>query len=89
VKKEVSFIKYFLKFILQIIWCGPKLKDEREIILYLNKNDTSCSHFYEVLHDSVELSPEGSGKFRYCYLKHKFSDGQYRIVCTIDCHLIE
>jgi len=49
---------------LQIIWCGPKLKDEREIILYLNKNDTTCTHFYEVLHDSVELSPEGSGKFR-------------------------
>ncbi|XP_026805459.1 ubiquitin carboxyl-terminal hydrolase 7 isoform X1 [Rhopalosiphum maidis] len=48
----------------KIIWCGPKLKDEKEIILYLNKNDTSCTHFYEVLHDSVELSPEGSGKFR-------------------------
>lgn len=70
VKGEVSFIKYIFKFILQIIWCGPKLKDEREIILYLNKNDSSCTHFYEVLHGSVELSPEGSGKFRYCYLKH-------------------
>ncbi|XP_050425413.1 ubiquitin carboxyl-terminal hydrolase 7 isoform X1 [Adelges cooleyi] len=48
----------------KIIWCGPKLKDEREIILYLNKNDNSCAHFYEVLHGSVELSPDGSGQFR-------------------------
>ncbi|XP_025409585.1 ubiquitin carboxyl-terminal hydrolase 7 isoform X2 [Sipha flava] len=48
----------------KIVWCGPKIKDEREIILYLNKNDGSSAHFYEVLRDSVELSPEGSGQFR-------------------------
>lgn len=49
---------------LQIIWCSPKVKDEREIILYLNKNDTSIAHFFEVLRQTVELSPDGSGQFR-------------------------
>ena len=51
------------------IWVGPSLKEEKEIILYPNKNGTVATLLEEAT-KQVELSENGSGKLRilemYC-----------------------
>jgi ubiquitin carboxyl-terminal hydrolase 7 len=43
---------------------GPKLKEEKELILYPNKNGT-VADLLEEARKQVELSENGSGKLRY------------------------
>lgn len=50
--------------ILQCIWVGPKMKEEKELILYPNKNGT-VADLLEEARKQVELSENGSGKLRY------------------------
>lgn len=45
------------------IWVGPSLKEEKEIILYPNKNGTVAT-LLEEAKKQVELSENGSGKLR-------------------------
>ncbi|XP_046987971.1 ubiquitin carboxyl-terminal hydrolase 7 [Schistocerca americana] len=45
------------------VWVGPKLKEEKELILYPNKNGT-VSDLLEEARKQVELSENGSGKLR-------------------------
>ncbi|KAJ4444389.1 hypothetical protein ANN_06181 [Periplaneta americana] len=45
------------------IWVGPKLKEEKELILYPNKNGT-VADLLEEARKQVELSENGSGKLR-------------------------
>jgi ubiquitin carboxyl-terminal hydrolase 7 len=45
------------------IWVGPLLKEEKEIILYPNKNGTVLT-LLEEAKKQVELSENGSGKLR-------------------------
>jgi len=49
---------------LQCIWVGPKMKEEKELILYPNKNGT-VADLLEEARKQVELSENGSGKLRY------------------------
>lgn len=51
-------------FLFQVTWVGPKLKEEKEITLYPNKNGR-VSDLLEEAKNLVELSPDGSGKLRY------------------------
>lgn len=44
-------------------WVGPKMKEEKELTLYPNKNAT-VAELLEEAKKVVELSPEGSGKLR-------------------------
>ena len=50
--------------VLQCIWVGPKMKEEKELILYPNKNGT-VADLLEEARKQVELSENGSGKLRY------------------------
>lgn len=50
-------------FQFQVTWVGPKLKEEKEITLYPNKNG-KVSDLLEEARNVVELSPDGSGKLR-------------------------
>lgn len=52
------------KYVLQCVWVGPKLKEEKELILYPNKNGT-VADLLEEARKQVELSENGSGKLRY------------------------
>nr|CAD7593068.1 unnamed protein product [Timema genevievae] len=45
------------------IWVGPKLKEEKELILYPNKNGT-VADLLEEARKQVELSENGTGKLR-------------------------
>jgi len=45
------------------IWVGPKMKEEKELILYPNKNGT-VADLLEEARKQVELSENGSGKLR-------------------------
>ncbi|KAK7792272.1 hypothetical protein R5R35_013305 [Gryllus longicercus] len=45
------------------LWVGPKLKEEKELILYPNKNGT-VADLLEEARKQVELSENGSGKLR-------------------------
>lgn len=45
------------------IWVGPSLKEEKEMILYPNKNGT-VANLLEEAKKQVELSENGSGKLR-------------------------
>ena len=45
------------------MWVGPKMKEEKEIILYPNKGAT-VADLLEEAKKTVEMSPEGSGKLR-------------------------
>lgn len=47
----------------QIVWVGPKMKEEKEIILYQNKGAT-VAELLEEAKRTVELSPDGTGKLR-------------------------
>uniref|UniRef100_A0A146KS22 Ubiquitin carboxyl-terminal hydrolase 7 n=1 Tax=Lygus hesperus TaxID=30085 RepID=A0A146KS22_LYGHE len=47
----------------KIVWVGPKMKEEKEIILYPNKGAT-VADLLEEAKKTVELSPDGSGKLR-------------------------
>ncbi|KAG8317461.1 positive regulation of DNA demethylation [Homalodisca vitripennis] len=44
-------------------WVGPKMKEEKELTLYPNKN-ASVAELLEEAKKVVELSPDGSGKLR-------------------------
>lgn len=46
------------------MWVGPKLKEEKEIVLYPNKNG-KVGDLLEEAKKTVDLSPDGSGKLRY------------------------
>lgn len=46
------------------MWVGPKMKEEKEIILYPNKGAT-VADLLEEAKKTVEMSPDGSGKLRY------------------------
>lgn len=61
----LSLIMFFLFFVSsQVTWVGPKLKEEKEITLYPNKNG-KVSDLLEEAKNLVELSSDGSGKLRY------------------------
>lgn len=46
-----------------MVWVGPKLKEEKEMVLYPNKGAT-VGDLLEEAKKAVELSPDGSGKLR-------------------------
>lgn len=48
---------------LQCIWVGPNLKEEKELMLYPNKRGL-VSDLLEEAKKQIELSPDGSGKLR-------------------------
>lgn len=47
----------------KVVWVGPKLKEEKEMVLYPNKGAT-VGDLLEEAKKAVELSPDGSGKLR-------------------------
>ncbi|XP_075231893.1 ubiquitin-specific protease 7 isoform X4 [Lycorma delicatula] len=51
------------KKLFKCVWVGPKLKEEKELTLYPNKNGT-VADLLEEAKKAVELSPDGSGKLR-------------------------
>ncbi|KDR24281.1 ubiquitin carboxyl-terminal hydrolase 7 [Zootermopsis nevadensis] len=58
------------------VWVGPKLKEEKELILYPNKNGT-VADLLEEARKQVELSENGSGKLRICEIHSN------KIVCGL------
>ena len=50
-------------FVFQVTWVGPKLKEEKEITLYPNKNG-KVSDLLEEAKNVVDLSTDGSGRLR-------------------------
>lgn len=49
------------------VWLGPKLKEEKELILYPNKGG-SVADLLEEAKKQIELSEGGTGKLRYVRL---------------------
>ncbi|XP_039289930.1 ubiquitin carboxyl-terminal hydrolase 7 isoform X2 [Nilaparvata lugens] len=60
---SISISELENKRLFKCLWVGPKLKEEKEITLYPNKNGT-VADLLEEAKKVVELSPDGSGRLR-------------------------